>query len=84
VAQQPGLDAKKFDEAYNSFGVNNKVQRAMQMTKAYRISGTPTVTVAGKYVTGPAFALTGGRPDYPRVHQIIDELISMERKKPAK
>jgi hypothetical protein len=56
----------------------------MQMTKAYRISGTPTVTVAGKYVTGPAFALTGGRPDYPRVHQIIDELISMERKKPAK
>ncbi len=85
VAQQPGLDAKKFDEAYNSFGVNNKVQRAMQMTKAYRISGTPTVIVGGKYVTGPAFAIPDGRrPDYARVQMIIDELISMERKKPAK
>lgn len=84
VAQQPGIDAKKFAEAYDSFGVNNKVQRAMQMTKAYRITGTPTVAVAGKYLTGPSFAVEGGKPDYARVHQIIDELIGMEKKKPGK
>lgn len=85
VAQQPGIDAKKFDEAYESFAVNSKVQRAAQLTKAYRISGTPTVIVAGKYTTGPSYAMAGNKPDYNRVHQIIDELIVMERgKKPAK
>lgn len=81
VAQQPGIDAKKFQEAYDSFGVNNKVQRAMQLTKAYRITGTPTVAVAGKYLTGPSFAIgASGRPDYNRVQEIIDELIAKERK----
>jgi thiol:disulfide interchange protein DsbA len=85
VAQQSGIDAQKFAEAYDSFGVNNRVQRAMQMTKAYRISGTPTVSVAGKYLTGPSFALgPNGSPDTARVHAIIDELIGMERKKQAK
>ena len=85
VAQQSGIDAQKFAEAYDSFGVNNRVQRAMQMTKAYRISGTPTVSVAGKYLTGPSFALgPNGSPDTARVHAIIDELIGMERKKAAK
>ena len=85
VAQQPGLDPKKFAEAYDSFGVANKVQRAAQMTKAYRITGTPTVAVAGKYLTGPSFAVgAGGSPDYNRVHQILDELIALERRKPAK
>jgi hypothetical protein len=57
----------------------------MQMTKAYRISGTPTVSVAGRYLTGPSFALgPSGSPDHARVHAIIDELIGMERKKPSK
>lgn len=85
VAQQPGMDAKKFLEAYDSFGVNSKVQRAMQMTKAYRITGTPTVAVGGKYLTGPSFAVSAnGSPDYSRVQQIIDELIAGERKKPSK
>lgn len=85
LAQQQGIDAKKFDEAYDSFGVNSKVQRAMQMTKSYRITGTPTVTIAGKYATGPSFAVGGGGTvDYARVQAIMDELVGMERKKPAK
>lgn len=85
IAQQQGIDAKKFEEAYDSFGVNSKVQRAMQMTKAYRITGTPTVAIAGKYLTGPSFAVTqGGTVDQARVHAIMDELVAMERKKPAK
>lgn len=87
VAQQPGVDAKKFSETYDSFGVNSKVQRAQQMTKQYRISGTPTVIVNGKYVTGPNFTMGGnGEPDYMRFTQVLEDLLGMERgaKKAAK
>lgn len=87
VAQQPGVDTKKFSETYDSFGVNSKVQRAQQMTKQYRISGTPTVVVNGKYVTGPSFTMGGnGAPDYMRFTQVLEDLLSMERtsKKAAK
>ena len=44
-----GVDMKKFTEAYNSFGVQSKVARAEQMTKAYKVEGTPQVYVDGKY-----------------------------------
>ena len=83
IAQQPGIDARKFEEAYDSFGVNNKVQRAAQMTKAFRISGTPTIAVNGKYLTGPSFAVdeAKGGVDYARLTQTLDDLIGMERKK---
>ncbi len=79
------VDAKKFEEVYESFSVDSKVKRAAQMTKAYRISGTPTVIVNGKYTTGPGYTMgAGGHPDYARFQQVLDELVAMERKKPAK
>lgn len=82
IAQQPGIDAKKFEETYDSFGVNNKVQRAAQLTRAYPIRGTPTVIVNGKYLTGPSYVIgPNGKPDYARFNQVLDELIAAERKK---
>lgn len=80
VAAQPGLDARKFAETYDSFGVNNKVERAAQLTRNYRITGTPAVIVNGKYVTGPSNALAGNSVDYGRFARILDELVAMERK----
>lgn len=85
AAEQPGVDAKKFEETYDSFGVNSKVQRAMKMTKDYAIKGTPTVIVNGKYTTGPGYASgANGQVDYARFQQILEDLIGMERKKGAK
>jgi thiol:disulfide interchange protein DsbA len=82
IAAQPGVDAKKFEETYDSFGVNNKVQRAAQLTKAYRIGGTPTVTVNGKYATGPSYAIgASGSVDYDRFNQILNDLVALEQKK---
>ncbi|MEO8038722.1 MAG: thiol:disulfide interchange protein DsbA/DsbL [Betaproteobacteria bacterium] len=82
IAAQPGVDAKKFEETYDSFGVDNKVQRATQMTKTYLIKGTPTVIVNGKYSTGPGNAINAsGRVDYERFGQILDDLVAMEQKK---
>ncbi len=44
-----GVDRAAFSSAYNSFGVGNKVARAEEMTRRYRISAVPTFTVAGRY-----------------------------------
>ncbi len=52
VAAQ-GVDARKFTDAFNSFGVISKVKRADQMVQAYKIQGVPALAVDGKYlVTG--------------------------------
>lgn len=48
-----GVDAKKFSDAYNSFGVISKTRRADQMAQSARISGVPSLVVDGRYlVTG--------------------------------
>ncbi len=80
IAAQPGVDAKKFAETYDSFGVNNKVERAAQLTRNYRISGTPTVIVNGKYATGPSNAVVGNSVDYAKFTRTLDDLVAMERK----
>ncbi len=45
-----GVDRAKFTAAYNSFAMQSKVTRAKQMLRSYRIDGTPTLVVDGKYV----------------------------------
>jgi thiol:disulfide interchange protein DsbA len=48
-----GIDARKFDEASKSFGVQSKVRRAAQLSAAYRIEGTPALAVQGRYTVSP-------------------------------
>lgn len=50
--EKNGVDAKKYDEAAKSFGVQSKVRRAMQLSAAYRIDGTPAIAVHGRYTVG--------------------------------
>lgn len=45
-----GVDAKRFGEAYHSFGVQSKAVRSKQLAQTYGIRGTPTLIVDGKYV----------------------------------
>lgn len=48
-----GVDARKFNEAYNSFSVQSATTRAKQLGQSYGIRGTPTLIVDGKYlITG--------------------------------
>jgi thiol:disulfide interchange protein DsbA len=74
IAKQ-GVDPAKFNEAYRSFGVQNNVQRAIQTTRDYRVSGTPSIAVAGKYITSPS--MTGS---FERFLQVVDQLVDMARK----
>ena len=45
-----GVDPEKFDKAFDSFGVDSQVRQADSRARSARISGTPSLMVAGKYL----------------------------------
>ena len=48
-----GVYAKKFSDAYHSFGVDSKTKRTDQMAQLDKITGVPAIVVDGRYlVTG--------------------------------
>lgn len=74
-----GVDRTKFTTAYNSFGVENKINQAKQMIRSYKIQGTPTLIVAGKYV------ITQQQPkDVPRILNDVIAKVRQERGMGAK
>jgi thiol:disulfide interchange protein DsbA len=77
-----GVDAKKFQSVFESFGVGSQVQRAVQMTRNYKVPGTPYVVVNGKYLTGPSMVVgSDGNVDIGRFLRVLNDLIDMERTK---
>jgi thiol:disulfide interchange protein DsbA len=70
-----GVDAKKYDEALKSFGVQSKLRRATQLSVAYRIDGTPALAVQGRYTVSAEQGRTqGGMLD------VVEYLIGVARK----
>ncbi len=49
--EKQGVDRKKFEATYKSFGIQNQVARSTQMTRQYQLSGVPALVVNGKYLT---------------------------------
>jgi len=83
VAKQ-GIDKAKFEAIYNSFGMDAKVQRAAAMGRTYGVQFTPSIAVNGKYWTGPSMVVSAnGGLDLPRFFEVVDQLVAMERGKPA-
>ena len=70
-----GIDAKKYDEALKSFGVQSKVRRARQLSAAYRIDGTPAMAVDGRFTVGAEQGRTQAG-----MLAIADNLIALARK----
>jgi len=70
-----GIDPAKYAEVEKSFSVATKVNRAKQLTYAYKVESVPRVAVDGKYFTS---AEQAGSID--RVFQVVDQLIGMARK----
>jgi|GEM_PF-384991 len=50
-AEEMGLDADAFRQAYQSPGVERRVQRAAELTQGYEISGDPALIINGRYRT---------------------------------
>ena len=81
---QHGVDRQKFADAYGSFGVQSRVQRSVELTRNYDVSGTPTLTVDGKYLVAPSMTLKPDRSvDYEKFFHVLDQVIAMARKERA-
>lgn len=74
-----GVDAKKFSDAYNSFGVVSKVKRGDQLAQGAKIQGVPALVVDGKYLMN-----NDGIKDFDelvaRTDKVIDK-VRVERNK---
>lgn len=71
--EKHGVSADDFTSTWNSFEVAQKLRVAQDLTRRYNISGVPAIVVNGKYRTGAGEA--GG---YPRLLEVVDELIERE------
>lgn len=71
---QEKVDPKKFAEAYDSFGVQSKARRADQITAAYKVQGTPSIAIDGKYMV-----LNEGLGSYEEILARADKLIGKAR-----
>ncbi|MCZ8383317.1 thiol:disulfide interchange protein DsbA/DsbL [Achromobacter xylosoxidans] len=76
-AAAQGVDRAKFDSVFDSFSVQTQVQRANQLAEAYRIEGTPSFAVGGKFMTSPVMAGNS----YEGALQEVNKLIPMARGK---
>jgi thiol:disulfide interchange protein DsbA len=67
---EKGGDRTAFLDAYNSFGMQANLNRALQAARAYNIDSVPTLIVDGKYMTNANIA--GG---YDKVPKVLDFLV---------
>ena len=74
-AAQNGIDKARFSDAFKSFGVAGKLQRAKQVVANYKIDGVPTLSVNGKFITSPSIA--NGQE---KSLAVMDYLIAEERR----
>ena len=70
-----GIDPAKFAEVEKSFTVATKIQRAKQLTQAYKVDSVPRFFVNGKYFTSPDQA--GGAD---KLFLVIDQMVNLARK----
>jgi thiol:disulfide interchange protein DsbA len=76
-----GVDRQKFTETFNSFAVQSRTKRAMDLTRNYDVPGTPAIIVNGRYLTAPSMTLKSENTiDYERFFKVLDQLIAMSRK----
>ena len=68
-----GVGEEDFVQAFNSFAVHTRLQRADELSRRYRISSVPTIIVNGKYS-----ATTGSAGDYAALMDLINELVESE------
>jgi thiol:disulfide interchange protein DsbA len=73
--ESAGVDGEEFLKVLNSFGVRSKVLQADAQGRMYRLKGTPTLIVDGKYTVYGQSAV-GGNADRLSV---VDYLVAKER-----
>jgi thiol:disulfide interchange protein DsbA len=74
-AVRNGIDRQRWLDAYASQEVDDKVERAKELTKAYTVAGTPTLVVDGRYLTSGELA-----PSLQGMIPVLDDLVRLARR----
>lgn len=82
-AASQGVDRGKFGEAFNSFGVRLKLEKAKQLNQDLNISSVPAFVVDGKYLTTAAMA-GGEGPMLKLLDDLIAKAAKERKKSPSK
>jgi thiol:disulfide interchange protein DsbA len=69
-----GIEPDQFNQVFNSFSVRSRVQQADAKTRAYRVTGTPTLIVDGQFRVDARMA--GGNEAMLRV---VDYLVEQQK-----
>lgn len=72
--EKQGIDRAKFLAQYNSFSVETKAARAVQLQDAYKVAGVPAIGIAGRFYTDGTMA-----SNMDRALQVTDYLIAQVR-----
>lgn len=56
MTKKSGLDKKKVEEAFKSFSMNNKLNRAAQFFRASGATGVPSFVIDGQFITSSTMA----------------------------
>ena len=71
---QGGVDEEAFTRTFDSFAINTQVRQADAQTRLYRIQGTPTIIVDGRYLVD---TVSGGSAEGMLL--VVNHLIAKER-----
>jgi thiol:disulfide interchange protein DsbA len=72
-----GVSKADFQRAFSGFAIDSKIMKAEDLNRRYKITGTPTVIVNGKYVTDVGMA---GSED--KLFEVINALVAKEKAGP--
>ncbi len=74
-----GIDKAKYQEVFNSFAVQTKLKRGVQLTNQYKLDSAPSLVIDGHYTTSPAQAghgLNSAPAAHAAMFQVMDTLVA--------
>ena len=84
VSTKSEIEYDKFVATYNSFSIGKKANLAKQLTRKFKIPGTPYITIGGRYLTGPSMITQqnsnnpqGADDGHGRLFEVVESLIKM-------
>ncbi|MGM9482630.1 thiol:disulfide interchange protein DsbA/DsbL [Roseateles sp. NT4] len=66
-----GVDAAQFKQAFNSFGIQAKIQQGGRLAELAGVESVPALIVAGRWRTGPSQAGTPGQSEVAQGQQAL-------------
>ena len=68
-----GVSKQQFEASWNSFGVQLKMNQALEALKVYGIQGVPTFIINGKWMTGAGYQMP-----YPTIVKCVEYLVQQQ------